>query len=319
MPERQRSDAGSVNRLSASGRKRAKEGTLHLRLSGATNLRARVTGVGYYYPTISYPVILSSYHPILSPYHPSILLSYHPITLSSYYPITLPYHPILTSYHPIRSYPIFLSYHPILSPYHPSILLSYHPITLSSHHPIILLILSYLLILLSDPIRSSYPIVLSSFLSSYPIYHPITYHLTILSNPILASYHPIRSYPIFLSHCPIILPIHPTLYHPNHLIILSNPLPSRGPLLPNGVGAKGGGEVIGSGNAKQQASDSLAEWSKALAPGASPQGRGFEPHSCHFLLSFFFHSLRFSVPEHAAAAFSLIRHTPSPPSPGPFC
>ena len=30
--------------------------------------------------------------------------------------------------------------------------------------------------------------------------------------------------------------------------------------------------------AKQQ--DSLAEWSKALAPGASPQGRGLEPHSC---------------------------------------
>ncbi len=30
------------------------------------------------------------------------------------------------------------------------------------------------------------------------------------------------------------------------------------------------------------AQDSLAEWSKALAPGASPQGRGFEPHSCHF-------------------------------------
>jgi hypothetical protein len=28
--------------------------------------------------------------------------------------------------------------------------------------------------------------------------------------------------------------------------------------------------------------DSLAEWSKALAPGASPQGRGFEPHSCHY-------------------------------------
>ena len=27
--------------------------------------------------------------------------------------------------------------------------------------------------------------------------------------------------------------------------------------------------------------DSLAEWSKGLAPGASPQGRGFEPHSCH--------------------------------------
>ncbi len=29
--------------------------------------------------------------------------------------------------------------------------------------------------------------------------------------------------------------------------------------------------------------DSLAEWSKALAPGASPQGRGFEPHSCHLI------------------------------------
>ena len=29
--------------------------------------------------------------------------------------------------------------------------------------------------------------------------------------------------------------------------------------------------------------DSLAEWSKALAQGASPQGRGFEPHSCHLL------------------------------------
>ncbi len=30
------------------------------------------------------------------------------------------------------------------------------------------------------------------------------------------------------------------------------------------------------------AQDSLVEWSKALARGASPQGRGFEPHSCHF-------------------------------------
>ena len=27
--------------------------------------------------------------------------------------------------------------------------------------------------------------------------------------------------------------------------------------------------------------DSLAKWSKALASGASPQGRGLEPHSCH--------------------------------------
>ena len=28
--------------------------------------------------------------------------------------------------------------------------------------------------------------------------------------------------------------------------------------------------------------DSLAERSKAVAQGAIPQGRGFEPHSCHF-------------------------------------
>ena len=27
--------------------------------------------------------------------------------------------------------------------------------------------------------------------------------------------------------------------------------------------------------------DCLAEWSKALASGASPKGRGFEPHSSH--------------------------------------
>jgi hypothetical protein len=27
--------------------------------------------------------------------------------------------------------------------------------------------------------------------------------------------------------------------------------------------------------------DNLAAWSKALAPGASPQGRGFQPHRCH--------------------------------------
>ena len=32
--------------------------------------------------------------------------------------------------------------------------------------------------------------------------------------------------------------------------------------------------------AKTRRQDSLAEWSKALAPGASPQGRGLEPHSC---------------------------------------
>ena len=31
----------------------------------------------------------------------------------------------------------------------------------------------------------------------------------------------------------------------------------------------------------------MAEWSKALASGASPQGRGFEPHSCHLSHLFF--------------------------------
>ena len=36
-------------------------------------------------------------------------------------------------------------------------------------------------------------------------------------------------------------------------------------------------------HAIQAPQDSLAEWSKALASGASPQGRGFEPHSCHFV------------------------------------
>ena len=36
------------------------------------------------------------------------------------------------------------------------------------------------------------------------------------------------------------------------------------------------------GHLHRQGYDSLAEWSKALASGASPQGRGFEPHSCHF-------------------------------------
>ena len=31
----------------------------------------------------------------------------------------------------------------------------------------------------------------------------------------------------------------------------------------------------------QDMHDGLAEWSKALASGASPKGRGFEPHSRH--------------------------------------
>ena len=38
--------------------------------------------------------------------------------------------------------------------------------------------------------------------------------------------------------------------------------------------------------------DSLAEWSKALASGASPQGRGFEPHSCHFRIPYKHQTLR---------------------------
>ena len=36
----------------------------------------------------------------------------------------------------------------------------------------------------------------------------------------------------------------------------------------------------------------MAEWSKALASGASPQGRGLEPHSCH-LRCFAAHDKRF--------------------------
>ena len=35
------------------------------------------------------------------------------------------------------------------------------------------------------------------------------------------------------------------------------------------------------GHAMHSMYDSLAEWSNALASGASPQGRGLEPHSCH--------------------------------------
>ena len=42
-------------------------------------------------------------------------------------------------------------------------------------------------------------------------------------------------------------------------------------------------ETCAEGTMLFQTQDSLAEWSKALASGASPQGRGFEPHSCHSL------------------------------------
>ena len=41
--------------------------------------------------------------------------------------------------------------------------------------------------------------------------------------------------------------------------------------------------------------DSLAEWSKALASGASPQGRGHEPHSRHFCCAVMVESLLASV------------------------
>ena len=57
----------------------------------------------------------------------------------------------------------------------------------------------------------------------------------------------------------------------------------------------------------------MAEGSKALASGASPQGRGFEPHSCHFhwfdLQQFQQHLLR------AAPSLNcnLIRHAPLSP------
>ena len=41
------------------------------------------------------------------------------------------------------------------------------------------------------------------------------------------------------------------------------------------------------GFVEKGASDALAEWSKALASGASPQGRGFEPHRRHLAISNF--------------------------------
>ena len=59
-------------------------------------------------------------------------------------------------------------------------------------------------------------------------------------------------------------------------IILGQLAPANWPGWPRLVG-KGGLRPI-------SLQDSLAEWSKALASGASPQGRGFEPHSCHLYL-----------------------------------
>jgi hypothetical protein len=45
------------------------------------------------------------------------------------------------------------------------------------------------------------------------------------------------------------------------------------------VGIKDSRGVINLGQMKAVKKGSLAEWSKALALGASPKGRGFEPHS----------------------------------------
>ena len=50
--------------------------------------------------------------------------------------------------------------------------------------------------------------------------------------------------------------------------------------------------------------DSLAEWSKALASGASPKGRGFEPHSCHFSYA---HAVRWPCPSFDCAPLPLAR------------
>ena len=44
-----------------------------------------------------------------------------------------------------------------------------------------------------------------------------------------------------------------------------------------------GKQILPSVHLSKRDIDSLAERSKALAQGASPQGRGFEPHSCHSL------------------------------------
>jgi hypothetical protein len=52
--------------------------------------------------------------------------------------------------------------------------------------------------------------------------------------------------------------------------------------------------------------DSLAEWSSALASGASPQGRGFEPHSCQ-ITRFFRMKLRErgNMPESQATSVTI--------------
>ena len=61
----------------------------------------------------------------------------------------------------------------------------------------------------------------------------------------------------------------------------------------------------------------MAEWSKALALGASSKERGFEPHSCHFACGAAVHQQVVAGPadENKASASSLVllaRQSPVP-------
>ena len=49
------------------------------------------------------------------------------------------------------------------------------------------------------------------------------------------------------------------------------------------IGAARYPDVFGASWSAATKHDSLAERSKAVAQGAIPKGRGFEPHSCHFV------------------------------------
>ena len=53
------------------------------------------------------------------------------------------------------------------------------------------------------------------------------------------------------------------------------------------------------GDAHRSTQDSLAAWFKALASGASPQGRGFEHHSCHFRIRVSQRMLTPNAPQHS--------------------
>ena len=60
------------------------------------------------------------------------------------------------------------------------------------------------------------------------------------------------------------------------------------------------------GAVTKDAEGRMAEWSKALALGASPQGRGFEPHFCHFLLFYLSASVQLcTVREYGSWALEL--------------